>query len=180
MEATERTQLIISVHNDMRDLQAKIDSQHRLLADLRIEMENLARISSYLERQAQLEGQVEGKMIGFLGACQSNAGPTIDSVSPINADTNQLANMLEGCLTLSGPDRPRKAIELAIEIVPNYDAVGDGRNFESRIFALMRRRPNTFASVGRGLWTLTKYVQEQERMAAFGFVEDEEVEEPIF
>lgn len=50
-----------------------------------------------------------------------------------------------------------RAIDVALALIPNYQRETDDRNFENRVYAILKRRPNEFVRIGKGQWTLKEY-----------------------
>lgn len=87
--------------------------------------------------------------------------------------TAAIEEYAELALRANGPGRPMRAIDIINNAIdPDYDPEEDGRALENRVFSVLKRRPEKFVKVRRGMWTLREFLAAQP-----GLIIDEDVED---
>ena len=86
---------------------------------------------------------------------QSNAVPS----QKLSLTPDEIARKAYDLLRSRGAGRYIRAMDIALAIDPGYDRYADDRNFENRVYSVLKRRPDDFIKIGKkGQWTLKEFV----------------------
>lgn len=150
MTLTERDLLLAALEKELARVEGELA---KLLRDLEGTQDNLSRLKQLKDFTAGLPIDQPGS--SFTPATTFTAQkPSPNSVHAADSMSNDdIARLAANVLGAVG--EPQRAIDLAKLLFSDYDPDRDGRNFEQRLYSIMKRRPEQFAKVARGRWTLT-------------------------
>jgi hypothetical protein len=151
MQPAHRDEILSSVRADIAADETVVADARRQIAEAETRLAELRRIEAYLTQQ----GAGKPSHLEPIGIALP------DGVSPKWISTDEIAHRAEGFLRSRGPADPQKALAIAQHIFPDYDPLKHGRNFENRIFSILKRRSDRFVKAARGRWTLYAFITER-------------------
>lgn len=147
-------------------LDGDIQAFQNKLLEIRTEVERLNKQAAETERRIaqlhELKNYANGSLSDgahFRSTSVSPANPPPSTSSTEDApgshlSSDEIVTMAEGILEES---KPLRAIDIAKMLCPNYDPEVDDRKFENRVFTVLKRRPEVFSKIGRGLWAVRSH-----------------------
>lgn len=149
MQPAHLDEILSSVRADMASAEAVVAEARQRIAEAEMQLAELRRIEAYLTKDFGHE-RVRAVPSSKLGPSLAGAFHRIT--------TDEVASRAEGFLRAQGAEKSQKALDIAQHIFPDYNPLTDGRNFENRIFSILKRRSDTFVKVARGRWTLAAFI----------------------
>jgi len=142
--------LLETVRADIASREAQISELQRQLTPLLAEVDKLRYVESYLLSKLPPAVHVQPTHPATVGSQGQNPADV-----PAHVIDGKAAELLRNL----GPGKVTRARDIALHILPGYDPESDERNFENRIFSHIKRRPEKFVKVGRGMWALREFVE---------------------